>query len=94
MRGEVLWEPADDAVATTRMGAFLRAVEAGHGIRLGGYHDLWRWSVDDLDGFWRTVADQLGVRWHDRPARFLADPSMPGARWCPGGTLNWAEHCL
>nr|MBA2496520.1 acetoacetate--CoA ligase [Acidimicrobiia bacterium] len=26
--------------------------------------------------------------------RFLADPSMPGARWCPGGTLNWAEHCL
>ncbi|MEJ7844815.1 MAG: acetoacetate--CoA ligase [Acidimicrobiales bacterium] len=94
MRGEVLWTPADDAVATTRMGAFLRAVEAGTGIRLDGYHDLWRWSVDDLDGFWRTVADQLGVRWHDRPARFLADPSMPGARWCPGGTLNWAEHCL
>lgn len=90
----MLWTPADHAVAATRMGAFLQAVEAGTGLRLDGYHDLWRWSVDDVDGFWRTVADQLGVRWHDRPARYLADPSMPGARWCPGGTLNWAEHCV
>jgi len=25
---------------------------------------------------------------------FLADATMPGAVWCPGGTLNYAAHCL
>ena len=34
------------------------------------------------------------MRWHDRPTGALADRSMPGARWFPGGTLSYAEHAL
>jgi acetoacetyl-CoA synthetase len=92
--GQLLWEPADDARATTRMGAFMDAAEEAAGRSLGDYNALWRWSVDDLDGFWSLIASELGVRWHTPPTTMLGDASMPGAVWAPGGTLNYAEHAL
>ena len=91
-RGEVVWSPAADA--TTRLDEFTSFVEARTGLRFDGYDELWRWSVDDLAGFWGALGDWAGVRWHEPPTDVLADPSMPGAEWFPGGTLNWAEHAL
>src|SRR3982074_3527027 len=55
---------------------------------------MWQWSVADLDAFWSALAEWYGVRWHSRPAAGLADATMPGARWFPGATLNYAEHSL
>ena len=87
-RGEVLWEPPADAWTTTVAGRFATA----HGHR--SYAELHAWSVGDLDGFWTAVAEDLGVRWHERPTAAVAETAMPGARWFPGGTLNYAEHAL
>ncbi|MFP5257160.1 MAG: acetoacetate--CoA ligase [Acidimicrobiia bacterium] len=89
-RGEVLWTPPDDAWTTTAVGRFAR--RHGH----TSYAGLWRWSVDDLEGFWAAVAEERDVRWRDRPHRVLAggDRAMPGARWFPGATLSYAEHAL
>jgi acetoacetyl-CoA synthetase len=58
------------------------------------YDELWRWSVADLEGFWGAFAEFAGVRFHTAPQQVLADASMPGARWFPGATLNYAEHAL
>jgi acetoacetyl-CoA synthetase len=95
-RGEVLWEPAADARERTRLGAFLRWLDEARGLRLDGYRALWGWSVDDVEGFWDAFTAWAGVRWVSPPARPLADGdrSMPGARWFPGATLNYAEHAL
>ena len=50
-----------------------------------GYHDLWRWSVDDLDGFWGALQRVVG-RAVARDARSGAgSAAMPGGRWFPGG---------
>ena len=90
VEGELLWEPSADRIERARLTAF-----AGSAGRAGELYDaLWRWSVDDLDGFWSAFAEWAGVRWHDRPGRALADATMPGADWFPGGTLNYAEHLL
>lgn len=93
-RGELLRAVPDDARRTTRIGRFADAAETVAGRELPDHRALWRWSVEDPDRFWRLVAEQLGVRWHARPDVYLADARMPGARWCPGGTLNYAEHAL
>jgi acetoacetyl-CoA synthetase len=94
VRGEVLWTPPDDVRTTTRIGAYLDWLAAERGRAFDGYPDLWRWSVEDLDGFWSSIADWSGVRWHQRPERALDDPTMPGTRWFAGATLNYAEHAL
>jgi acetoacetyl-CoA synthetase len=88
-RGEVLWSPPPDALERSALGRFA----TGHGRPV--YADLHRWSVTDLDGFWSAIATDLGVRWRgEAPTAALADDSMPGAVWFPGGRLNYAEHAV
>ncbi len=93
-RGEIVWTPPADVRATSRIGAFLDWLADTRDLHFDGYPDLWQWSVDDLDGFWRACAEWSGIRWHDQPTSGLARRAMPGAEWFPGGTLNYAEHAL
>lgn len=87
--GDLLWQPDDARRDSARVTTFSR--EAGAPTEYG---ELWRWSVDDLDRFWTAFTRWYGLRWHDQPRQALADASMPGAVWFPGGTLNYAEHAL
>src|SRR3954451_1956393 len=94
MRGEVLWTPPGDVRSRSRIGAFLDWLRTERSLAFDEYDDLWRWSVDDLDGFWTAVTEWSGVRWHDRPPFALRERAMPGAHWFPGATLNYAEQAL
>ncbi len=76
------------------MTAFRGWLASTRGVVLADYDALWRWSVADLEGFWGAFAEFAGVRFHAAPARVLTDESMPGARWFPGATLNYAEQAL
>lgn len=88
---DLVWEPAADAWETTRMGAFARTYRPG---AVGDYDALWRWSVEQPEAFWEAVWDDLGVHAHTPATATLPDASMPGARWFPDATLNYAEHLL
>jgi acetoacetyl-CoA synthetase len=88
----VLWSPPADAVASTEIGRFRAWLAKGRGLRFEDYDALWEWSVDDLDAFWGAVWERAGIGPH--PGTVLADRAMPGARWFPGATLNWAERAL
>jgi acetoacetyl-CoA synthetase len=92
--GTLLWSPPDDAVETTEMGRFLRVANETRDVDASDYDDLWRWSVEDLDGFWSSVWDFFEVIAHEPYDEVLADPSMPAPRWFPGARLNYAEHVL
>ncbi len=93
-RGTRLWEPPADARRTSRLGRFLDRVEAARGLDLPDYDAAWRWSVEDLPGFWSALVDEFDVRFDDPPQAVLPDASMPGTRWFPGATLNYAGHLL
>ena len=58
------------------------------------YPSLHAWSLDDLDEFWASAAEFLGVRFHATPRATLGSRAMPGTEWFPGATLNYAEHAL
>lgn len=94
MDRETLWSPPPDVRGHTRIGAFMSWLESERGLAFVGYDDLWRWSVEDLDGFWGAVWDHFGVLSHDPPEQVIAGTTMPGARWFPGATLNYAENLL
>jgi acetoacetyl-CoA synthetase len=92
--GNVLWRPPEDIRVRSRIGAFLTWVERERGVHFGGYPELWRWSVDDLSDFWSALWDFFAVRADTPPSAALAGTGMPGTRWFPGATLNYAEHVL
>lgn len=89
---EPQWEPDDDDVAGARVTDFARFVAARTGVDVSGYHALWRWSVDDLAGFWGALWEYFELG--EAPAEVLSGEAMPGARWFPGTQLNYADQVL
>jgi acetoacetyl-CoA synthetase len=82
--GTLLWEPPERLRERSHMARFL----ADRGVE--DYAELWRWSVEDLEGFWAAIWERFEVGGgYDR---VLADASMPGAVWFPGARLNYAER--
>ncbi|MBE1484876.1 acetoacetate--CoA ligase [Plantactinospora soyae] len=94
MVGEVLWSPPADVRDRSRIGAYLHWLRTNRGLEFDDYAALWRWSVTDLDGFWRSIWDYFEVKAYAEPTATLVDAEMPGTRWFPGATLNYAEHVL
>ena len=89
---EKLWEPSAGLIERSRLREYMRWLEAERGLRFETYDELWRWSVDDLEAFWRSIWDFFGVRADGEPARAIASRAMPGAEWFGGTSLNYAEH--
>ena len=56
------------------------------------YEELRRWSVEDLDGFWRSIWDFEGIQSPTPFTAVLGDETMPGARWFEGAHVNFARH--
>ncbi|GLZ57521.1 MULTISPECIES: acetoacetate--CoA ligase [Micromonospora] len=92
--GDMLWAPPADVRERSRIGAYLRWLREHRGLDFGDYDALWRWSTTDLDGFWRSIWDHFEVIAHTPPTATLTQRVMPGARWFPGATLNYAENVL
>jgi acetoacetyl-CoA synthetase len=82
----ILWTPPASLLERAEMGRFMR--ERG----FESYGELWRWSIDDLDGFWAAIWDRYDVG--ERGDTVLASREMPGAQWFPGTQLNYAEHAF
>jgi acetoacetyl-CoA synthetase len=80
----LLWEPPSEVVERAVMTRFMR--ERG----FDEYDALWRWSVDDLEGFWSAIWEFFGVE--GRYDRVLGSRAMPGAEWFPGAQVSYPEH--
>ena len=102
-QGTLLWRPSPERAERSNMARYMRWLGEARGRRFDSYDDLWRWSVDDLDGFWGSVWEYLGVMAHrpyDRVLERSASKSrgegnsVEGARWFAGAELNYAEHAL
>ena len=89
-----LWTPSPQRIADANITAFTRRVEARHRVSLPDYDALWRWSIDRPDAFWREVWEDACVI-GTPGARVLVDADrMPGARFFPDATLNFARNLI
>ncbi|MCE0463402.1 acetoacetate--CoA ligase [Pseudomonas uvaldensis] len=92
---DILWQPAPERIARSRMNAFRQFINARHHLQLNDYPALHAWSIDQRDAFWQAIVDFFDIRFHHAPTQVLVEgPHMPSAQWFPGATLNFAEHLL
>ena len=88
------WVPPPELSSGCRLARYMSWLEASRGRRFASYDDLWRWSVEDLEGFWASIWEYFEVV-HGRPyGRVLGRREMPGARWFPDAELSYAENLL
>ncbi|MEU9406797.1 acetoacetate--CoA ligase [Streptomyces sp. NPDC048281] len=90
------WTPDPESAERSRIADFARWAAGHRGVEadLSSYTALHRWSVTDLEGFWGAVWDYFDIDADTPYERVLAGETMPGARWFPGATLNYAHHAL
>jgi len=98
---EILWAPSAEMVEHSPLTRYLRWLAEERDLEFEDYHALWRWSVAEIEEFWRTIWEHFEVIASGEGQRQLEDASpdvvleervMPGANWFPGTQLNYAEH--
>src|SRR3954454_5278585 len=81
----VLWEPTEEQRERATLTGFARWVAETRGVDVADdYHALWRWSVEDVDGFWAAIWEFFDVQSETGYERVLGSHEMPGAEWSPG----------
>src|SRR5438034_7305691 len=91
---EPLWRPSPERIATTRLTAFVRYLEATERRSLTDYSDLHRWSVQSPADFWRHVWTFCGVVGQRGTGAIDSPDQLPGARFFPDSRLNFTENLL
>ena len=89
---KLLWTPSPERIERATLTRYMAWLEEKHDLHFDGYHDLWRWSVFDIEAFWGSLVEFLGVRFSEGGDRVLGSSAMPGAKWFPGSRLSYAEH--
>ncbi|MBB3994940.1 acetoacetyl-CoA synthetase [Sulfitobacter undariae] len=90
----ILWTPTQERADASTMAAFERFVADTRGLNFDDYNAMWEWSVSDLDAFWAAIWDFFNVRASEPYTQIIGKRTMPGAEWCPGAMLNYADNIL
>jgi len=91
--GELLWTPSDAQRLGSPLQRYLDWLPKQEGVGpFPTYADAWQWSVEHPAEFWESLWRYFGVQAASPYSAVLSDAAMPGARWFPGATLNFAEH--
>jgi acetoacetyl-CoA synthetase len=88
----IVWEPSSERIASATITRYREWLNETRGLELVGYHDLWQWSVDELEAFWASIWEFFEVEASEPYKRVLTQREMPGADWFPGARLSFAEH--
>lgn len=91
---DILWQPSAERIASTRLAAWQRWLARDRGLAFDSYAELHQWSTTHREDFWESLWDYFSIRSHSPYSAVLENDSMPGAKWFPEATLNFAEHLL
>jgi acetoacetyl-CoA synthetase len=90
--GTLLWEPSAEVKAEANLSYYMEWLRNEWGLGFDTYHQLWEWSVTELEAFWQSVWDYFRIQASGQYGAVLAERKMPGADWFAGAELNYAEH--
>ncbi len=90
-----LWRPSAERIAQANITEFSQTMAERFGRSFGDYAALHQWSVEMPESFWKGIWDYTRVIASRQGDTVLRDADkMPGARFFPEATLNFAENLL
>ena len=92
MDGKLMWEPSKELQVNSNMKKFMMWLEETRGLHFETYEELWEWSVTSIEGFWSAIWHFYEVQAATPYDEVLKNKRMPGTKWFPGATLNFAQH--
>ena len=89
-----LWTPSPERIAAATLTRFIEFVGARGQLAARDYAALYRWSTARPLEFWDAMWDFAGLRGQKGSRAAIDMDRMPGARFFPEATLNFAENVL
>ncbi|QRR02713.1 acetoacetate--CoA ligase [Dyadobacter sandarakinus] len=94
VQGPPLWKPGRALLEQSCLKRYMDWLFVKKGLYFRSYHDLWEWSVTDLEDFWESLWHFFNIKSHDLYLEVLQRPQsgMIGTRWFTRSKVNYAEH--
>ncbi|GMR14964.1 MAG: acetoacetate--CoA ligase [Gammaproteobacteria bacterium] len=89
-----LWSPGTLRVQQANLTRFIRLVQLESDPGVTDYASLYRFSIESPKAFWRAMWEFGGVIGEAGNRTVENFDRMPGARWFPDASLNFAENML
>ncbi|GFX60298.1 acetoacetyl-CoA synthetase [Trichonephila clavipes] len=90
----LIWTPTEHDGKNAK--EFKKIIEQKYHLKLGGYEDLYQWSIENLCEFWTEFWDFLGII-SSRRFNKVVDLNIPmndSPKWFEGAKLNFTENVL
>ena len=57
----MLWSPSKEFIEQANLTHYMRWLATNKKLSFDGYHQLWQWSVDNLDYFWESIWEYFDI---------------------------------
>src|SRR5690606_39126168 len=92
MNSTALWTPSNAFKYSSHLYAYKDWLFKTHNLQFKNYEELWIWSVNHIETFWKSMCDYFNVMFHSPYTTIMSSHEMLGTKWFEGATLNYAEH--
>jgi len=91
----ILWRPSPEAIQRANLTRFMERIRKEYSFPIFGYNDLYAFSIDHPEKFWKAVWSFCGIIADRQGNRVLVDPGiMEAAKFFPDARLNFAQNLL
>lgn len=98
MKKKPLWMPSPDRIENSNMTKYMSYVNKRFSVEFRTYKQLYEWSVNNIEKFWKSLWDFSEIIYSDSPNDILKyknnSGKMEDAVWFEGAKLNFAENLL
>ena len=95
MTNKILWTPPISLVENSNMFEFQKVVNQKYSISIKSYLDLHKWSVDNIDSFWKEVWDYSQIIYSQSYSDVIeSKKNIWETNWFLNSKLNYAENLL
>lgn len=91
---EPIWKPPAERINSSNMKQFIRIVNEQYEKNFAEYEDLYNWSVENIEDFWKAIWDYSNIRHLQTFDKVLTEYKMPGTEWFTNSKINFAENLL
>lgn len=91
---ELLWTPSIDRISKANITKFISYISEKEKIKLNDYHELYDWSINNIEKFWKCIWDYSGIIHSQKYDTILIDKGIKDSKWFVGSELNFAENLL
>jgi len=95
MVNKLLWKPSKEKIKKTNLVDFQRIINHKYKLKIDNYIDLYNWSINNLEKFWKEVWVYSKVVYSKPPSKIVKiEKNIWDTKWFVGSKLNYAENLL